>query len=156
MGCTATGTGTDPTEVTTATSNPLLTRHPLAYPGPPATVGIGNEGILHIDTESYCVVLDDEAGDSRVIAFSEDRAVTIDLSDPLNPVVIVDGCRPLRDGESVPFYGAGVFPDRAVLEEQLDLADLQRCSTSVEELLLVGDCYLSSRSQPADRPGVSP
>jgi hypothetical protein len=136
------GCTTEPASIesTSATASyPSVVEYPLVYPGPPATIAIGATGTIGIDAEALCVTLTDEGGQRRVLAFSEDLAPTVDLSDPSNPSLVAEGCVLLRNGDDALFYGTGTW-DRDALAEYLVAGDVQRCGTTVTDILMVGYC----------------
>jgi hypothetical protein len=124
-------------ESTTTTSGSADPGFPLAYPGPPLTIDILTEGILHIDPASKCVTL--EGTDSVSVAAVPEGAV-IDMSDAANPVLVLEGCRPMHDGELIQFRGVGSDADEEALRRQLDADYLQRCGATDEQLALIGYC----------------
>lgn len=148
VGCVPTGTDAEPVDPSPVLPEPSwsLPGYRLVYPGPPATVSIGHKGVLHIDAESLCVTLTDEGrGRDGVVAFSDEFGAIFDLSDPANPTLLVEGCRPLHDGDEVEFYGDGLLRIRESAEEYFDAADLQRCDATVEDIFAVGYCSGETR-----------
>ena len=137
----STGT-TLPSDSTTTTSASADPGFPLAYPGPPLTIDILTEGILHIDSESNCVTLESPT-DVLVAAVPEGAA--IDMSDAANPALVLEGCRPMYDGELIQFRGVGDDADEEALRQQLDSGYLQQCGATNEQLALIGYCTSADR-----------
>ena len=106
---------------------------PLVYPGPPVTLGTPyREGVLRIDTESLCITVAEASGAAWVLAVPEGS--TVDLSDPINPTLVMEGCSPMHDGDRVEFGGGRSSFDH------LDPDYLQRCDATEVAPWLAGYC----------------
>ena len=116
---------------------------PLVYSGPPVTVAFLREGTLHIDPESQCVTLSEAPDVVWVLVVP--KGTYVDLSDEANPTLVMEGCRPLVDGDHVEFTGIGSEPGEEALREYSDPAYLDRCGATVDKPYLAGVCSGPSR-----------
>ena len=151
-GCTGGSTGNDADSTAATRGSPISAvdaadpGFPLTYSGPPATVDLLTEGTLHIDPASQCVTLAlrwTEPPDDIRVVLAVPEGSTIDLTDEANPTLVMEGCRPLVDGDHVQFGGMGSPLEREALEEYVGSAYFERCGAT--DMYLAGACAHSSR-----------
>lgn len=145
-GCTTAGIDKGPVETkSVAPSISVPPVFPATYPWPSSTLFFSTEGTLNIDPGTGCITVTDDTGHrSLPLAFPE--GTTVGLSDPTKPVLFMEGCRPLVDGDSVYFSGSGmVWEQMRKSDEYYHLFDTPRCGSDLG-LLFVETCQDPSRS----------
>lgn len=145
IACTlAVGSG-DGNESTTSTApQTTLPQFLPLYPSPSVTMEALVEGTLTIDLDGPCTAVLQMDGWSTCVAFPEGTA--LDVSDPTKPILLMEGCRPLADGEHVEFGGG--FLSWGEIQESVqfrNLAGLPRDGVLSDGISLVGGCDGASR-----------
>jgi hypothetical protein len=122
-------------------STTSLPASPVTYASPTVTLDMRFEGTLSITPDAPCPVAVETSGSALCVAFPE--GTTLDLSDPAQPILLMDDCEPLANGDYAEFVGT--FKTWEVIEgSEQDrfrrLAELPREGATADGIAVVGSC----------------